>query len=129
MTFRFDTKTFHCKVKDGSLRAVSKARNALFHKFLKEIENEDVIVEVSITLLKNRINEQQHKLIKAFILKGMEVFGVDYDTMVGELSQFFPKSIVDNSRLPFDQWNNEQLSDFLNVASAHLIEMDPNFKF
>jgi hypothetical protein len=104
---------FICKVKGGVITPLSPFQVKLLNKILDTYETQNKTIKVSFEFIDKNINEAQHKLYKAFVLKAADHFGNIYPEM--------------QDILPVDRWSSEQLNLFITKSTAYLAEHGFNF--
>jgi hypothetical protein len=117
---------FICKVKGGVITPLSPFQVKLLNKILDTYETQNKTIKVSFEFIDKNINEAQHKLYKAFVLKAADHFGNIYPEMQDILKVFYPED-VNGEKIPVDRWSSEQLNLFITKSTAYLAEHGFNF--
>lgn len=95
-------------------------------RLLDDYENRNITVSVSIEIPTKRINQDQSKLYKAFILKASNHFGTDFPDIHKALKVLHPLD-EEGEYIPISKWNTYQLNNFINQASSYMAEFGFHF--
>lgn len=113
---------FHCQSINGNIVPLQQNKIDLLQKLLKSYEDLNMKFKLTIEVVDKNLNEQQIGLYKAFIIKSSNHFGNTYKEMEEILFRFFPIDINSNKRKPVDKWTSQELTSFIDNASALLAE-------
>lgn len=121
---------FICKAVQGNIVPEQSNKIGLFKKLINSYEEQNIRFKVTIEIPQKKINENQEGLYNAFILTASSHFGNTFQQMEIALKRFYPlNSFHARDYKPIDKWTSKELTDFIDKASACLLEADSDFKF
>lgn len=119
---------FTGKIVGGKFVPSTLKQKLLYDKVIRRMQSDNRTITISIEEVRGVLNESQVKLLHGFIISASDHFDANYQKMFEELEGCMPK--VNSSVVKkIEHWNNQELTDFLDKSTAHLLELDNTFNF
>ena len=120
-------REFIVKVVEGKLVPLQLNQVKLLNKILKNAEDNNKNIKVTIQDIEKPINSNQEKLYRAYIINASKHFGNSYNEMQEMLVRFHPIDIDTGKYKQLNQLKRSELNSFIEQANALLSEY--GFKF